>query len=80
MVLLLVHVPPLVGLLSVLPLPAHSVSVPDIVGVLHGGVFALTDITQQSKNNSNMLGLSKIVWGNKALLEALQTRVFDSLI
>ena len=43
LVLLLVHVPPLVELLSVLPLPTHAASVPDIVGVVHsvvGSTFA----------------------------------------
>jgi hypothetical protein len=72
-VLLLVHVPPLVVLLSVLPLPAHAVSVPDIAGVLHGVVCALADITQQSKSSSNVLGLSKTIWDDRALAESLLT-------
>ena len=38
LVLLLVHVPPLVGLLSVLPLPTHAANVPVMVGVVHGAV------------------------------------------
>ena len=36
--LLLVHVPPLVGLLRLVPAPTHAASVPDMVGVLHGAV------------------------------------------